>query len=73
MTVSVVLPIPSGWIETEAGFTAAVGVGPLELGPEETAAVNDTLPENWLEALTLIVEEPDCPTITGRGLGLAER
>jgi len=56
----------------EEGFTAAVGVGPLELGPEDTVAVNDTLPENWLEALTLIVDVLDCPGITGRGFGFAE-
>jgi hypothetical protein len=60
-------------MEIEGGFTAAVGVGPLELVPEDTIAVKDTLPENWLEALTLIVEELDCPTITGRGFGFAER
>jgi len=57
----------------EGGFTAAVGDGPLEPGPEDTVAVNDTPPENWLEALTLIVDEPDCPGITGRGFGFAER
>ncbi len=73
VTVRVELTVPLGATATVEGFMATVGVGPLELGRDNTVVVNDTLPVNELRLFTVMIEEADCPGSMGSELGFALR